>query len=592
MSDLQKEVKLILDELCNTIIQFIYTNNLDFAWDLMNEYIKLSPNDIERYSLEAMLRTAEKDLEGAEKILKEGIFLHPISFDLIYNLAYIFEQKQNYLEAYNLYMKARYLFGTEEEKLDVVKAFERLVGKFDSQVIARDNEISTIVETDHTEIAVTAKYDELLARKELLYSIKKKIYKDLSTVLEIGFVEGMISKNLNYYGYEVTAVDRNKDRILNVIVSECQENILQPSQRVAKFYNEDINMEWVNIIPEFDVIIVVSDNNLNMFDTKEDKRKELLNILLRKAKYQVFIKVSIEPSSTEFYRDEFISVVKSNGYGFEKIELKETKDGYELFVVSKKIDLETFKIPIPPESKNTRSTIINIELSKCTDMYASNYMGDFHHFVETLKEYEKAPELKYSNSILKTYYESFQPKNLGEGLFGIKEKPSKLTKGWIGYPWCWSSNKRFLFVDKIEDTRPGGNHHFGPNTEGFGEDEFNRLTNLYSYLKHYGYHPEMFSDGYISGYLLVKDNDYRFIVTEGQHRIACLVALGYENILCRLTQRPEYPRIVDYKDVKTWAQVANGVYSRSLAEKVFNRFFEEGVGKDRIYESGSSKFEG
>ena len=97
-----------------------------------------------------------------------------------------------------------------------------------------------------------------------------------------------------------------------------------------------------------------------------------------------------------------------------------------------------------------------------------------------------------------------------------------------------------------------------------------------------GYHPELFADGYITGYLLVKGDDYRFIVTEGQHRVACLVALGYERIKVRFSQKPEYPRVVVFEDVKKWPQVVNGAYSQNLALKVFERFFAEGVGKERM----------
>lgn len=81
---------------------------------------------------------------------------------------------------------------------------------------------------------------------------------------------------------------------------------------------------------------------------------------------------------------------------------------------------------------------------------------------------------------------------------------------------------------------------------------------------------------------LLRGDDYRFVVAEGQHRIACLAALGYDIIRCRFSQKPEYPRIVVFRDVKNWPQVANGVYSKTLALKIFERFFVEGVGRERL----------
>ena len=57
-------------------------------------------------------------------------------------------------------------------------------------------------------------------------------------------------------------------------------------------------------------------------------------------------------------------------------------------------------------------------------------------------------------------------------------------------------------------------------------------------FKEQGYQPELFFDGYISGHFLIKGDDYRFIVTEGQHRVACLATLGYDTIRCRFSSEP------------------------------------------------------
>lgn len=172
--------------------------------------------------------------------------------------------------------------------------------------------------------------------------------------------------------------------------------------------------------------------------------------------------------------------------------------------------------------------------------------------------------------------------NLEGGLFSGNAKVPALRQGWIGYPWMWDKEKPLILKNIHNQTRPGGNHFFGPNTDEFGEQEFQRLIKLYDAFKKQDYIPEAFADGYIGGYILIKGDDYRFVVTEGQHRIACLAALGYERIRCKFDQRPGYPRTVNYFNIKKWGQVENKVYSRNLAGKVLNRFFEEGVGRDRM----------
>ena len=65
MDQLQIQLESVLDELKEQIIQFFEQDMLDVANTLMEQYAKLAPNYFERYSLEAMLRVGEGNLEGA-----------------------------------------------------------------------------------------------------------------------------------------------------------------------------------------------------------------------------------------------------------------------------------------------------------------------------------------------------------------------------------------------------------------------------------------------------------------------------------------------------------------------------------------------
>lgn len=585
MDELQIQLETVLSELKEQIIQFFEQDMLDVANTLMEQYIKLAPKTVERYSLEAMIYTGTEDLDGAEKILLEGISENPLSFDLLYNLGYVYEVKENYLEAYNMYMKARYIAEKDVEKQDIGEALTRLVPVIKGNVVAKDREVSTIITAGETALRLTSDLDVLIERKKLLECIEQNIHQDAKSVLEIGFQDGIISKNLNYYGYEVTAVDRVKERIINVIAREWHDNMLQPDQKVAKFYYEDVDLDWLGKIPKFDVIIAVSNQNLEAMDGESSLEQDLLRATLAKTSEQAFILVTDEedPMDKNFTKKALLEVVNELGLEATTIHQYE-KDGinYELCLVNLKQDLIPFRILIGGEARHSRSTILEVDLAKCTDLFGAAYINDFQQFVAMLKEYGEDPELKYEDSVLKEYYDKFKPRNQEETLFAKRGRARKLDRGWIGYPWSWYPERRVVFMPERGETRPGGNHNFGPNSFEFGSAEFGRLIHLYDLLKMQGYHPELFADGYVTGYLLVKGDDYRFVVTEGQHRVACLAALGYERIKVRFSQKPEYPRVVVFEDVKKWAQVANGSYSQNLALRVFERFFAEGVGKDRM----------
>jgi hypothetical protein len=97
----------------------------------------------------------------------------------------------------------------------------------------------------------------------------------------------------------------------------------------------------------------------------------------------------------------------------------------------------------------------------------------------------------------------------------------------------------------------------------------------YQVLKDAGYNPDFFVDGHITGYLLVRKDDYRFIASEGQHRIAALAALGYDSFVCRFDLKPWTNQTVFYNQAGKWPQVKAGIFSTKVAKMCFEHFFRK-----------------
>lgn len=583
MDEILQKVDQILIQLREQILLFINHGDFDNAKLLLDQYIKLSPTGVERYTLDAIIRSSMEDLDGAKDILLEGIRSQPLSFDLFYNLGYIYNEMGEYLDSYNAYMRARYLAKSEEEKEDISSAFRGIRGNTSYNAQSKGDMITMSLKAGKTIISTRMRISDMLKHKMILEDISNRLDRNNRKVLEVSFFDGIISKNLNLFGYDVTAVDKNKDSLLRVIVLENHENTLYHNQKVAKFYIDNINMDWVNSISEYDGIIAVYKNNLDNFSINKESKDELLNSLIKKVKGQLFIRASIVPSEKDFTKEDIEKLATSNNLTLKVIHSDKDEDGlaYEICLLEKRPIENRFSIPVGLQSMDSDSTILRVSIDKCRDLFGTAYRNDWHYFVETLLQYEKNSELKYEDSILKEYYQGFNPKNLEEGLFTDRGQAPKLSQGWIEYPWNYDKSKRLIFTQSLGETRPGGNHFFGPNSDEFGSAEFSRLTKLYTMLKKHGYQPELHPDGYITGYLLARWSDYRFVITEGQHRMACLAALGYDEINCRFTENPRFLRKVSFDEIKKWPQVNNGVYSRNLARKVFNRFFEDGVGESR-----------
>jgi len=88
------------------IITLINNNDLQNARKIVNDYEELIPYDIDVYSIKGVIAIMEENMNESEKILKEGISIIEDNFDLNYNLAYLYEIEEKYIESYKYYKKS------------------------------------------------------------------------------------------------------------------------------------------------------------------------------------------------------------------------------------------------------------------------------------------------------------------------------------------------------------------------------------------------------------------------------------------------------------------------------------------------------
>ncbi|MCP3029947.1 hypothetical protein LF817_01195 [Halobacillus sp. A1] len=210
---------------------------------------------------------------------------------------------------------------------------------------------------------------------------------------------------------------------------------------------------------------------------------------------------------------------------------------------------------------NSRTSIVRVDVSKCCDWQCYSYSSEgWHYLTAVLKQFINNPALDYQSSVLKKYYDLYQPKSLMECLF-YGEGYKRLRTPWSPLPW--RPNTKWM---------TGENQHFGPNSDEFGEKEFLRVVSIYKKLKEDGYLPEENEDGYIRGQFLKKGEDYRFLAGGGQHRLAALSVLGIQTVSVKL--QPHWVRVVNPNEVDTWFQVRNKTYDQETALRIFTNYFE------------------
>lgn len=184
----------------------------------------------------------------------------------------------------------------------------------------------------------------------------------------------------------------------------------------------------------------------------------------------------------------------------------------------------------------------------------------WHHIVKTLEEYDKNPYIKVEETTMWLYLKNFTPYNINSC---IKKKLNNKLK-LFQYPWGWI-NTNAINKDPYES------RFCGPSNEEFIQKEFYNTIKLYDIIKKQGYKPLTFPNNFVSGTLLIKKNrEKKFIVLQGNHRVAILAHLGLKKIDVRTLKGV---RKVNEKDLKKWPNVINGLCSEKEAKEIFDYFF-------------------
>lgn len=201
-----------------------------------------------------------------------------------------------------------------------------------------------------------------------------------------------------------------------------------------------------------------------------------------------------------------------------------------------------------------------------TTIFACSFGADgWHHIRRTLAEFDADPSISPADSSLGQYLARFCPSSIST-LAGVTgEEPLPL----FVYPWG-------TFNDGAarSDKDPWSSRFSGPSTAEFIADEFHRTIQLYRQVKVEGYQPTRFPHSYICGtWLLAADGRRRFVVMQGNHRMAILAHLGAGPLAVRTFSHALAS--VRESDIAKWPLVASRRCSPEHAKRVFDLFFNE-----------------
>lgn len=100
------------------IMKLVDNGHFDLASKLLKSAEELFKDNLELLSIKAVILILQGKILDAENLLRKGLKANPFAGDLLYNLAYIYEQKGELQTAYDLYIDAKKLIYDDSSDTD------------------------------------------------------------------------------------------------------------------------------------------------------------------------------------------------------------------------------------------------------------------------------------------------------------------------------------------------------------------------------------------------------------------------------------------------------------------------------------------
>jgi hypothetical protein len=199
----------------------------------------------------------------------------------------------------------------------------------------------------------------------------------------------------------------------------------------------------------------------------------------------------------------------------------------------------------------------------CAFKYGSESFNPYENYIIGLHKGVPIVELRRTFEDFLMYY---RPHNFGE-VFGIEL--SRQVPLWV-YPWQHDQNFNLkkgwpINLNEVPDIIT----HFCEQgiKRSRIEEEYFWLERAYTTILRHGYQPS--DNSFIEAFELNTENESVFILTDGNHRVSALTALGHKEVMIKVTRSIRW----NSETHKKWPQVRLGIYSEQDARKLLKVYF-------------------
>lgn len=228
---------------------------------------------------------------------------------------------------------------------------------------------------------------------------------------------------------------------------------------------------------------------------------------------------------------------------------------------------------------NEKNNFFHADLEKCIDSFGFKYQNGWQYFSQLAANiYQNNDDLGYKFFL--DFLTKHNYSNVYEGhliAFEKSESLKQFSPSTLAFLLPWSGNSIDTVEMKVkkvidEEGLVTDKNISNPldNVEHLATNHFNRMKKIVENVKAFGY--KQISDVYdpVSCYVLRKDDEVRYLIFSGQHRVAAATAANSNQIVLSFKSN----LVIDKKDINDWPLVKQGVWDKADAEKYFDHLFE------------------
>lgn len=257
------------------------------------------------------------------------------------------------------------------------------------------------------------------------------------------------------------------------------------------------------------------------------------------------------------------------------------KVGYKINKI--KYEVEEYENPIQAEYIESCNFIMEVNINSLRGMHGFVMDRDGPHpFVQTAVDFLKEGKKDFKNTPLYNFYKQFQPNSAGDLLQLSNEEFSRISPIKTVQPWLRETfNQRYerwkslvknenLSRSGIELDITHGVSGFGPVSDEKCIIEYESIISLCESIKNNGFKNNITNP--ITAYTLNYEGDFKYVISDGQHRVAVLIALGYNKIPILLSDK-KTKRIISRRESQYFPNVVNSIFTIEEAQHVFDLYF-------------------